>query len=141
MSERTLLIVKPDGVARGLVGEVIARVEARGFRLCAIQMLRLDDERAGEFYAIHRGKPFYRPLVEFMTSGPVVVVLLEADRAVQGLRELVGVTDPAKAEIGTVRGDMGTTIQANVVHASDSPETARAEIGFFFGPRALSGCA
>lgn len=139
MSDRTLLIVKPDGVARGLVGQVLARVESRGFQLRALQMVRLDEERAGEFYAVHRGKPFYESLIDFMTSGPIVAALLEAEEAVQKLRELVGFTDPAKAEIGTVRGDMGTSVQANVVHASDSPETARAEIGFFFGSEALPG--
>jgi nucleoside-diphosphate kinase len=139
VSDRTLLIVKPDGVARGLVGQVLARVEGRGFQVRALRMVRLDEERAREFYAVHRGKPFYESLIDFMTSGPIVAALLEAEGAVQRLRELVGFTDPAKAEVGTVRGDMGTTIQANVVHASDSPETARAEIGFFFGSEALPG--
>lgn len=130
--EQTLSIVKPDGVARGLVGEVLRRYEAAGLRPVAMKMLRLDPETAGRFYDVHRGRPFFDALVRYMSSGPVVVSVLEGEDAVARHRALMGATDPAKAEPGTIRRDLATSIEANVVHGSDAVETAAREIAFFF---------
>ncbi len=130
--ERTLSIVKPDGVARGLIGEILRRYEAAGLVPIAMKMLRLDPESAGRFYAVHRERPFFADLVRYMSSGPVVVSVLEGEGAVARHRALLGATDPAKAEPGTVRRDFGTSIEANVVHGSDAPATAAEEIAFFF---------
>ncbi|NKB68064.1 MAG: nucleoside-diphosphate kinase [Candidatus Latescibacteria bacterium] len=131
--QRTLMIVKPDAVAKNAIGEILRRVESEGFVIGALQMQQLDDERAGAFYAVHRERPFYGELVEFMTSGPVVPMILERDNAVAHLRQFIGETDSTKAAPGTIRGDLGTDVQCNAVHASDSPENAAIEIDFFFG--------
>ncbi len=131
-TERTLLIVKPDAVARNAVGQILARLEGEGFLLRELRMERLTQERARAFYEVHRERPFYHELVAFMTSGPVVPVVLEGPDAVAHLRRFIGETDSTRAAPGTIRADFGTDVQCNAVHASDSPENAVREIGFFF---------
>ncbi len=130
--ERTLSIVKPDGVARNLIGEVYRRFESQGLRIVAARMLRLSPQQAELFYEVHRERPFYKDLVRYMTSGPVVVQVLEGDHAVARNREIMGATDPKKAAAGTIRADLAQSIEQNVVHGSDAPETAAREIAFFF---------
>ena len=130
--ERTLLILKPDTVERKLVGKILAMVEADGFRLVRLNMVRLTSDRARSFYAEHEGKPFLGELVAYMTSGPCLPVLLEADGAVPKLRKLLGATNPLNADPGTIRKLYGVDIQTNSVHGSDSPTSAAREIGFFF---------
>ncbi|MGA2366881.1 MAG: nucleoside-diphosphate kinase [Steroidobacteraceae bacterium] len=130
--ERTLSIVKPDGVERNLIGEVYRRYESQGLRIIAARMLRLTVEQAQLFYAVHRERPFYASLVRYMSSGPVIAQVLEGENAVARHREIMGATDPAKAAAGTIRADLAQSIEANVVHGSDAPETAAREIGFFF---------
>jgi nucleoside-diphosphate kinase len=130
--ERTLSIIKPDAVAKNVVGEIYSRFEQAGLRIVAARMLRLSDAVAGGFYAEHRERPFYPALVEFMTSGPVVVQVLEGENAVARNRELMGATDPKKADPGTIRADFATSIDANAVHGSDSPQSAAREIAYFF---------
>jgi len=132
LREITLLIVKPDATGRHLAGKIIARVEEEGFALRGVRMLRLATPQAESFYEIHRERPFFRDLVSYMCSGPVVVVALERDDAVKELRRVVGATDPARAEAGTLRALYGQDVQSNAVHASDSPENGRREVGFFF---------
>lgn len=129
---RTLLIIKPDATERNLVGHITSRLEKARFKIVAMKMVNLDEQKARAFYAVHEGKPFLDALVEFMTSGPVVPMVLEKDDAVKSLRTLVGATDPAKADCGTVRFEIGLDIQKNSVHASDSDENAAKEIAFFF---------
>ena len=135
-TERSLVLVKPDGFARGLTGEVLRRIEAKGYRLVALQVLTPDLDRLHSHYAEHAGKPFFEPLCEFMSSGPVAAVVIEGDRCVEGFRALAGATDPTKALPGTIRGDLGrdwgTPVQQNVVHGSDSTESADREIGIWF---------
>ena len=130
---RTLIMVKPDGVRRNLIGEVIRRIEGASLRIAALKMMRIDRALAERHYAEHVGKPFYEPLLEYITSGPVVPMVVEGEDAIARMRALMGKTDPAKAERGTIRADFGTSIQENVVHGSDSPEKAEREIGLFFG--------
>jgi len=134
--EKTLVLVKPDGVARGLVGEVIARIEAKGYRIAAMRMLQADRVLLEKHYAEHQGKPFFEPLVEFMMSGPIVAIVTEGNRVIEGFRSLAGVTDPTVAAPGTIRGDLardqGTKVVQNIVHGSDSPESAAREIAIFF---------
>ncbi|MFI5168193.1 MAG: nucleoside-diphosphate kinase [Thermoanaerobaculales bacterium] len=137
MKQRTLTILKPDTVARRNCGAVIARLEQEGFEILAARKLRLSEDQAKAFYAVHEGKPFYRPLVEFMTSGPVWVMALERDNAVEYLRKIMGATDPAKADKGTIRAQFATNIERNSIHGSDSPENARIEVGFFFSSAEL----
>jgi len=132
--ERTLLIIKPDGVARGLVGEIIGRFERAAFGVVALKQLTLDDEAARRFYAEHEGKPFFLPLIAFITSGPIVALVLERDEAIARVRQLVGKTNPLEAAPGSVRADLGLDGQRNTVHASDSPASAAREIGLLFGP-------
>jgi nucleoside-diphosphate kinase len=132
IKEKTLLIIKPDGVKRKLVGEVISRVEKNNFDILNIKFLRLSLKEAQEFYKIHKGKDFYESLCEFMASGPIVAILLAGENALFRLRELVGATDPKKAQKGTIRGDLGTSIQENVVHAANPEEDVEREIKFFF---------
>jgi len=129
---RTLLIVKPDAVARKLVGHVVSRLERAGFRIVEMRMLTLTEAKARSFYAVHTGKPFLESLVKFMTSGPVVPILLEKDNAVDDLRALIGATDPKKAACGTIRQEIALDIEKNSVHASDSDENAVKEISHFF---------
>ncbi len=132
MIERTLAIVKPDGVEKGLVGEVVHRFEAAGLKVIALKMARLDAGEAGGFYHVHRQRPFFASLVSFMTSGPIVPMVLEGEDAIARVRRLMGATDPAKAEAGTIRKDYAASIERNIVHGSDAPATAGFEIGYFF---------
>ncbi|HEX9716896.1 MAG TPA: nucleoside-diphosphate kinase [Actinomycetota bacterium] len=132
-AESTLLIVKPDAVRRGLIGEVLRRIEAKGLRIAEMRMMEIDLPLAEEHYAEHREKPFFGDLVEFITSGPVVVARVEGEQAVPVFRMLMGPTDPVDAPPGTIRGDFGTVITENLVHGSDSPESASRELKLFFG--------
>lgn len=132
MSERTLVLVKPDGVARGLVGEVIARIERRGLRLVALDLRELDAETARIHYAEHRDKPFFGSLIEFITSGPLVAMVVEGPCAIDAFRQIAGATNPINATMGTVRGDLALQTQNNIVHGSDSTASAVREIGLFF---------
>ena len=131
-SERTLSIIKPDATERNLTGQINARFEAAGLRIVAQKRVRLTKAEAEAFYAVHKERPFYGDLVAFMTSGPVVVQVLEGEDAIAKNREVMGATDPAKAEAGTIRKDFAQNIEANSVHGSDAPETAATEIAFFF---------
>ena len=135
-TEKTLVLVKPDGVARGLVGEVIARIEAKGYKIVSLRMLQADRALLEKHYAEHQGKPFFEPLVEFMMSGPIVALVAQGNRVIEGFRSLAGVTDPTVAAPGTIRGDLardqGTKVVQNIVHGSDSPESAAREIAIFF---------
>jgi len=130
--ERTLSIVKPDGVAKNLIGEVYTRFEKAGLKVVAARMLQLSRAQAEGFYAVHRERPFFKPLVEFMISGPVMVQVLEGEGAIKKNRDIMGATDPKKADKGTIRGDFAQTVDENMVHGSDAPETARQEIAYFF---------
>ncbi|GDX23465.1 nucleoside diphosphate kinase [Actinomycetes bacterium] len=135
--ERTLILVKPDGVRRGLVGEVISRVEAKGYQITDLKLMNSTRALLEEHYAEHKGKPFFEPLVEFMLSGPIVAMVAEGERVIEGFRSLAGVTDPTVAAPGTIRGDLardqGTKVVQNLVHGSDSTESANREIAIFFG--------
>lgn len=131
--ERTLAIIKPDAVAGKHVGDIVSRIESEGFRIVALRMVRLSKAEAEGFYAVHRERPFFGDLTTFMSSGPAVVLALEADGAIAKWRTLMGATDPAKADEGTLRKRFATDIEKNAVHGSDAPETARTEIGYFFG--------
>ena len=134
--ERTLVLVKPDGVRRGLTGEILRRVEAKGYSLVAVELRTADTDLLGAHYAEHEGKPFYPPLVEFMASGPVLAAVVEGHRVIEGFRSLAGTTDPTTAAPGTIRGDLGRDwglpVTQNLVHGSDSPESAAREIGLWF---------
>ena len=130
--ERTLSIVKPDGVENNLIGEVLRRFEQGGLQVVAAKMLHLTTQQAESFYAVHRDRPFYGELVDYMTSGPVVVQVLEAEEAIRRNREIMGATNPAEAAPGSIRADFASSIQENVVHGSDGPDTAVREIDFFF---------
>ena len=136
---RTLAIIKPDAVASGKAGKILAHLEEAGFRIEALTMTRLSRAQAGEFYAVHRERPFYSSLVDFMTSGRVIPMVLEAEDAVPRLREVIGATDPAEAEEGTVRALYAESKERNAIHASDSAENARKEIGFFFSRHDILG--
>ena len=131
-TERTLSIIKPDAVGKNVIGEIYTRFESAGLRIAASRMMRLSDSTAGGFYAEHKGRPFYDDLVKFMTSGPVVVQVLEGEGAIAKNRDLMGATNPKEAAAGTIRADFATTIDANAVHGSDSPESAAREIAYFF---------
>jgi nucleoside-diphosphate kinase len=130
--ERTLSIIKPDAVAKNAIGQILARFEAAGLRIVAARMKQLSRAEAEGFYAVHRERPFFKDLVEFMISGPVMIQVLEGEGAIAKNRELMGATDPRKAAPGTIRADFAQSIDANAVHGSDAPETARAEIAYFF---------
>ena len=130
--ERTLSIVKPDGVARNLIGEVYRRFESQELRIIAARMLKLSEDQAGLFYAVHRERAFFPDLVRYMSSGPVIAQVLEGENAIAKHREIMGATDPKKAAAGTIRADLASTIDENVVHGSDAPETAAREIAYFF---------
>ncbi len=130
--ERTLSIIKPDAVKKGVIGKILDRFEGNGLRIAALKKIRLSKEEAGKFYAIHKERPFFKDLVEFMISGPVVVSVLEGDNAVLKNRELMGATNPKEAKAGTIRADFAESIDANAVHGSDSLENAKIEIAFFF---------
>jgi nucleoside-diphosphate kinase len=131
-SERTLSLIKPDGVSRGLIGEVIGRFEKGGLKIRAMKMVHLSLEQARAFYAVHKERPFYDSLTAFMSSGPIVAMILEGDNAIQQNRDLMGATDYRQAAPGTIRADFARDIEANIVHGSDGPDTARTEISFFF---------
>jgi nucleoside-diphosphate kinase len=130
--ERTLSIVKPDGVTRNLIGEVYRRLEGAGLRIVAARMMRLSQAEAEGFYAVHRERPFFKDLVRYMTSGPIIVQVLEGENAIAKNREIMGATDPKKAAPGTIRADLAQSIEANTVHGSDAPDTAAREIAYFF---------
>jgi nucleoside-diphosphate kinase len=135
--ERTLSIVKPDGVSRNLIGEVVRRFEKAGLSIVAARMLHLSQREAEGFYAVHRERPFFKDLVKYMTSGPVVVQVLQGESAIAKNREIMGATDPKKAAPGTIRADFALSIEQNVVHGSDAPETAAVEIAYFFSTTEL----
>lgn len=135
--EQTLSIVKPDAVGKNHIGSIYQRFEAAGLRIVAARMMHLSREQAEAFYAVHRERPFYAELVEFMTSGPVMVQVLEGENAITRNREVMGATDPAQAAPGTIRADLATRVDENAVHGSDGPDTARTEIDFFFGPEEI----
>jgi nucleoside-diphosphate kinase len=130
--EHTLAIIKPDAVSRGLVGKILARLEEQGFRVRALKLVRLSKQAAQEFYRVHAERPFYESLTTYMSSGPVVPLLLERDDAIQRLRDLMGATDPQQAATGTIRRDYGENIERNAIHGSDAASTAAVEIPFFF---------
>ena len=134
--ERTLILIKPDGVRRSLVGEVVCRIETKGYQILGLKMLTPTREILAKHYAEHEDKPFYEPLIEFMMSGPIVALIAEGNRVIEGFRKLAGTTDPTTAEPGTIRGDLGrdqgTKVVQNIVHGSDSPESAAREIAIFF---------
>jgi len=130
--ERTLAIVKPDAVERGLAGEILKRIEASGLKISALKKLQLARAQAERFYDVHKERPFYKGLCDYMTSGPVVIAVLSGEKAITRWRELMGATDPAKAAAGTIRKDLGLDVEKNAVHGSDAPETAAKEISFFF---------
>jgi nucleoside-diphosphate kinase len=130
--ERTFVMIKPDGVQRGLVGEVIKRLERKGLKIVAMKMMKVSEELASKHYAEHKEKPFFKSLLEYITSGPVVAMVVEGKNAVKVVRALVGATNPIEALPGTIRGDYGMDIGRNVIHASDSPESAKREISLFF---------
>jgi nucleoside-diphosphate kinase len=132
VSERTLVLIKPDGVARGLVGEVIGRIERKGFRIVAMELRTLSRETAEAHYGEHKDKPFFADLVDFITGGPLVAAVIEGPDAIVQWRNMMGATNPAKAEMGTIRGDLATEMQNNVTHGSDSPESAAREVALFF---------
>ncbi|MEV8535159.1 nucleoside-diphosphate kinase [Streptomyces sp. NPDC051211] len=133
MSQRTLVILKPDAVRRGLIGEIIGRIERKaGWTIPAMELRSLDQETLEAHYGEHKGKPFYEPLMGFMASGPVVVLVVEGERAIEGVRQLAGPTDPIAAAPGSIRGDFGTIVRENLIHASDSEESAERELKLFF---------
>ncbi|PDQ34414.1 MAG: nucleoside-diphosphate kinase [Candidatus Lumbricidophila eiseniae] len=136
-TEETLILVKPDGVVRGLTGEILRRIEARGYRLVNIRLVQANRSLLAQHYAEHEGKPFYEPLIEFMQSGPVVAIRVAGNRVIEGCRALAGATDPTAAAPGTIRGDLardwGLKVQQNLVHGSDSPESAARELALWFG--------
>jgi len=130
--ERTLVLVKPDGVQRGLIGEIVSRFERRGLRIVAMKMLQMDEALARRHYSVHEGKPFFVGLISYITSGPVVAMVIEGERAIDAVRSLMGRTDPAMAAPGTIRGDLAMEMGCNLVHGSDGPKTARQEVALFF---------
>ena len=137
MVERTLSIVKPDAVARGLIGTILGRLEAEGLKIVAAKLVRLSREQAKAFYAVHKERPFYSSLTDYMSSGPIFVSVPEGEAAIMKNREIMGATDPAKAAPGTIRREWGTDVERNAVHGSDGPDTAAWEIAFFFKPEEI----
>lgn len=135
--ERTLSIIKPDGVQKKVIGDVLSRFESAGLRIAGMKMIRVNEEVAGGFYVVHRERPFYNELKEYMSSGPVVVLVLEGEDAISRNRELMGATNPAEAAPGTIRADHAESIERNIVHGSDSRESADFEIPYFFGPEEI----
>jgi nucleoside-diphosphate kinase len=135
--EQTLIIVKPDGVQRGLIGEVLARLERRGLKLAGLRLMQIDRDLAERHYAVHQGKPFYEGLVSYITSGPVVVAVVEGPDAIAVVRRVIGSTRSNEAAPGTIRGDFALSVQNNLIHGSDSPETAAAEVALWFRPDEL----
>ena len=138
-SQRTLVLIKPDGVQRGLVGAIISRLEARGLKIVAMKMLQMDREIASQHYDVHRQRPFFQGLVQFITTSPIIAMVLEGSNAVELVRRTIGSTDPVQAEPGTIRGDLAVEIGRNLIHGSDSLETAAKEISFFFKSEEIPG--
>lgn len=139
MIERTLAILKPDCVTRHLMGKVLSRIEAAGFKILSLKMVRLNEQTAGGFYAVHKGRPFFNDLIAFMSSGPCVPIALEKENAVADFRTLIGATDPKEAAAGTIRKEFAASKGENIVHGSDSPENGRIEIAYFFSEREIVG--
>jgi nucleoside-diphosphate kinase len=135
--ERSLVLIKPDAIQRGLAGVIIHRLERRGLKIVAMKMLQMDQNLAQRHYAIHQGKAFFNDLVEFITSSPIIAAVFEGEKAIEAIRQTMGTTDPAKASPGSIRGDFGLNIQQNLVHGSDSAETAKQEIDLFFTPEEI----
>ncbi len=135
--ERSLVLVKPDAMKRGLAGVIISRLEQRGLKVIAMKMLRMDRDLAERHYAIHKGKVFFNDLIDYITSGPIIAAVFEGERAIEAIRQTMGATDPLKAAPGSIRGDFGLSIQENLVHGSDSLESAEREISLFFSPEEL----
>jgi len=135
--ERSLILIKPDAIQRGLAGVIISRLERRGLRIVALKMLHIDNALAQRHYAVHKEKPFFNDLVKFITSSPIIAAVFEGDRAIEIIRQTMGATDPAKASPGSIRGDFGLDVQQNLVHGSDSPENAKKEIELFFRPEEI----
>ena len=132
MIERTFIAIKPDAVQRGLIGKIIARIEEKGYKIVAMRMIQVTDEQAAEHYAEHFGKPFYPNLVAFITSAPIVAMVVEGEDAISGMRQIMGKTNPANAEVGTIRGDFSPFMSFNIIHGSDGPESAEREIAIYF---------
>ncbi len=137
--ERSLVLIKPDAMQRGLTGVIISRLEKRGLKIVAMKMLQMDKTLAQRHYAVHQGKAFFNDLVEFITSGPIVAAVFEGEKAIEAIRQTMGATDPLKAAPGSIRGDFGLDIQCNLVHGSDSVESAEKEISLFFSPGEILG--
>ncbi|HEX9443853.1 MAG TPA: nucleoside-diphosphate kinase [Candidatus Binatia bacterium] len=137
MVERTLSIIKPDAVQRGLIGDILKKLSSGGLKIVAAKLTRLTPDQARSFYAVHRERPFFASLTEYMSSGPILVSVLEGEGAIMKHREIMGATDPAKAAPGTIRKEWGRDVEKNAVHGSDAPDTAAAEIGFFFMPKEI----
>ena len=135
--ERTFVAIKPDGVKRGFIGKIIERFENKGFKIVAMKLLQVTPELASKHYAEHQGKPFYNRLVHYITSGPIVAMVIEGYEAIQSVRHIVGATDPQKADGGTIRADFAQVMEYNIIHASDSPESAAREIGLYFKPEEI----
>jgi len=132
MTQRTLAIIKPDAVSQGVAGRIITKIEQGGFKILAAKLVHMSNDDAAGFYAVHRARPFFKSLCTFMTQGPSIAMVLEAENAIQKWRDLMGATDPAKASAGTIRKEFASSIEANAVHGSDAPETAATEIAYFF---------
>ena len=135
--EQTYVMIKPDGVQRNLVGEIVGKIEKKGYKITAMKMITISKETAETHYEEHKGKPFFGGLVDFITSGPVVAMVVEGDDAIIGMRKMMGATNPLNAERGTIRGDFGISMGRNIIHGSDSPESAKREIGIFFKPEEI----
>ncbi len=135
--ERTLVIIKPDAVQRGLIGETVSRLERRGLKIVGMKLMQIDEELARRHYSVHRGKPFFEGLIDYITSAPVVVMVVEGPKAIEAVRFTMGATDPVSAAPGTIRGDYALDILRNLVHGSDGPDTARTEVALFFGENEL----
>ncbi len=132
MVERTFIAIKPDAVQRGLIGKIIARIEDKGYKIVALKMLQVSDEQAAKHYAEHFGKPFYPTLVKFITSAPIIAMVIEGEDVILGMRQIMGKTNPSNAEVGTIRGDFSPEMSFNIIHGSDSPESAKREIDIYF---------
>lgn len=135
--ERTFFAIKPDGVKRGLIGRIISKIEDKGYKIVGLKMLQVTEELAAKHYAEHVGKPFYPPLIKFITSGPIIAMVLQGENAIAGVRQFMGKTDPNAAEIGSIRGDFAQVMRYNTVHGSDSKESAEREIGLYFKPEEI----